>query len=129
MKAGSIVKHFYKTFDGESRIGLFLIIYDEKYDCSIVANDNLLGLKITSTSRDLHYDVELKKANNPCLDHTSYVMCSKPLVMSIRNLEVIGEVCPFDMLSVFSSYRRFQSQIEIQLTDLISKALIRKEAI
>lgn len=115
MRAGTVVLNQYKTLDDKYRAGLFLIIYDEKYDSSISLNGNLLGLKITSTNRDNHYDVPLLKEHNPFIDHDSYIMCSKPHVIEKANLKVLGNICFCDLLNVYLSYKRFNWQVDNQM--------------
>ena len=136
MLAGTVVSHRYKSLDGNYVSGLFLIIYDEKYDLGILPNGNLLGLKITSTCRQLHYDVPLKKKFNPYLDHDSYVMCSKPHVLDKRDMTILGKVTSIDLLNVYKSYKRFNYQIDDQVStsihvrgmeDMKEKVTISKE--
>jgi len=115
MKAGTVVRQQYGTLDGDYRAGLFVIIYDERLDYGIIPNSNLVGLKLTSTSRNLHYDVEIKKRFNPFLDHDSYVMCSKPHVLLKDNLRVLGHLTPVDLINVCNTYRNFNSQVDTQI--------------
>lgn len=123
MKAGSVILHPYVALDGTTRPGLFLVIYDELYDVGIIHKNNIIGLKITSTSRTLHYDVQLKKKYNSFLDHDSYVMCSKPHVLTVNNSQVIGIISPTDLLNVYTTYKRLHNQIDEQIAHSFMEAL------
>lgn len=125
MKPGTIVTQKYITLDGEQSSGLFVIIYDESLDYGIIHNHNVVGLKITSTPRELHYNVSIKKRFNPFLDHDSYVMCSKPHVLVKNNLKVIGELNPSDLLKVMINYTNFNTQISLQLFSTMFNLLKR----
>lgn len=119
MNAGSIVIHDYGDLEASKRSGLFLVIYSEADDDSIICNGNLLGLKVTSNPRDNHYDIKLSKDSNPFLLHDSYVMCSKPHVLTKNDSIVLGRIAPMDFIKVYAMYQKFHHQIEEQTVDVL----------
>lgn len=126
MVAGSVVKHHYKTIDDEYRTGIFLVIYDEEFDSSISFKGNVLGLKITSTGRELHYDVPLLQLMNPFLDHNSFVMCSKLHVLDKRDVTLMGYVTFADLLKVYTNFKRLNYSIDKQVCNAFLSPKIKE---
>lgn len=123
MVSGTVIRKRYMTFNKEYVIGYFLVLYDETYDYGINYNQNLLAFKITSSRHLLQYDVELKKKYAPFLHHNSYVMCSKPMVLLKQDYEILGTITPADLFKVYTTFKRFVSQITEQVSCSVMPAL------
>ena len=120
---GNIVLQNYTTLDGEVRYGLFLVIYDEYQDPTIIHNQNMVCLKVTSNAHLVHYDVPLPLSSHPFLDHDSFVMCSKLHVLPKLGCKYCGHVSPYCFVQIHQMFTRFINQVDEQALNNMLKGV------
>ena len=119
---GTIVCANYGDFNGEKRVGLFFVIYDEQIDNNVFSKKNVVALKITSqTTLVSNYVATISNIKNQFLDKPCMVACSKVHVLHKEDnvYKVLGMVDPSTCKKVFQSYFKFISETERQLIDRI----------
>lgn len=119
MTIGTVVKCQYGTIDRDYTYGIFIVLYHEANDITVVHDKNVIGLKLTSNGRGLHYDVPILQKYNNFLKRDSYVMCSKPHVLDVTRCETLGVVNVVDLFKIYNMYLRFQKELQEQLTGQI----------
>ena len=72
LRPGSIVCAHYNTFQGDDRVGLFCILYDEQLDSSNNHKNNVVALKVTTNLRMANtYVVSANDGRNDVLNKTA----------------------------------------------------------
>lgn len=93
---GDVVSCEYINLDGEKKIGLFCIIYCERYDINTNTGNNIVALKITSKNQS-KYDWYLPIYNKR-LFMNSRICCTKPYLFRFSN--ITGKICKLDKLTL-----------------------------
>lgn len=94
--AGDVVSCEYIDLDGEKKVGLFCIIYCEKYDGNTNTGNNIVALKVTSKHQD-KYEWYLPISNKR-LFMNSRICCTKPYLFKFSN--ITGVVCKLKKLEM-----------------------------
>lgn len=89
MYVGDVVSCEYIDLDGEKKIGLFCVIYCEKFDGNTDTGNNIIGLKITSKYQD-KYKWYLPITNKKLI-MDSRICCTKPYLFKFSN--ITGKLC------------------------------------
>lgn len=120
-RVGDIISVSYGDFEGNPRVGLFLIIYGERQDRSYSSNhSNLTCAKITSNAvLGDAYMCKLYQGEGD-LNCTSFVNLSKLQTFEERQvIKRIGTLRNTTMLRVFKEFKRFNRELEQQILDTI----------
>lgn len=118
---GTVVASNYVTLNGEHKVGLFLVIYDEQLDASNNFKGNVLAFKITTSYKMItNYCVPLLDDYTNFLEKDCAALCSKIILLDKANIfNVIGELHPYTFRQVFKCYKRFESELNRQIEDYI----------
>ena len=121
MKPGTIVLANYADFDGNKRVGIFCILYDEQLDSSNNFKGNVVALKVTTSYNMItSYCIPLTDGRNDFLDKDCMVLCSK--IHTLEKDQVykeLGVIHPHTLRQVYKCYRRFETELERQMEDYI----------
>lgn len=115
---GTIVCSNYNTFEGEQKVGLFLVLYDEQNDNSIIDNKNVIGLKLSTKNACVsNYSVAIDTKLNNFLDQECLVCCSKlhTLHKTEQIYKVLGQLHPATYHKVLKVFMKFNQEITNQL--------------
>lgn len=119
---GTIVCANYGDFEGERRVGLFLVLYDEQMDNNVFSKKNVVAIKVSSQSTLVsNYSVPIDGDKNSFLDKPCIACCSKiHLLHKEDNIyKVLGRVDQTARKNIFKSYFKFIGETERQLVDCI----------
>lgn len=114
---GQCVLVEYRTFSGESKTGLFMVVYHETTDR--VLSNHFIALKISS--REHLYGVELEKERLQFLSKDSWVNCND--VHRFREdevLKIIGIVNSYYLRQINNQFRAWSYQVEQGIENTIS---------
>lgn len=121
LNVGDIVCADYNSFTGEPKVGLFLIIYNERQDrLYTTGHTNLNCVKITTNNLlGNGYTVRIKNGEgglgNDCL-----INLSKTHVFTKEQIyKKIGSLSSKSMFNVFKELRAFNSEVEQQILENI----------
>ena len=117
MSAGDIVTASYNGFEGEPKIGIFLIIYNERDDRKYTSgHTNINCVKITSNNfLGNSYVVRLRPGDGN-LDKDCIINLSKVHVLAKTQIhKKIGHLNSQIMLNVFKELREFNNEVERQV--------------
>lgn len=115
---GTVVCSKYNTFQGEEKIGIFIILYDEQTDNSILDDKNVLAFKLSTKSTCVsNYSVPIDTKLNNFLDNDCIACCSKLHTLHKKQqiYKVIGMLHPATYHRVFKVYNKFNNEIMSQL--------------
>lgn len=120
-RVGDIVCAKYNGFNGEEKVGIFLIVYSEKQDrmytnghtnltCAKVTTNNLLGNG---------YTVRLKQGEAN-LETDCIINLSKQHVFTKEQVyKKLGSISANSMFKVFKEIRAFNNEVEQQILENI----------
>lgn len=120
-RVGDIVCANYNGFNGEEKVGIFLIVYSEKQDrmytnghtnltCAKVTTNNLLGNG---------YTVRLKQGEAN-LETDCIINLSKQHVFTKEQVyKKLGSISANSMFKVFKEIRAFNNEVEQQILENI----------
>lgn len=112
-----IVTAPYVDFNGNSDIGLFLIVYKESLDSSVPNPKNAIGLKITSKNTySSRYKVLVTQASCPKLNTDSYIYINHPYTLSVNNCVHVCKL-PAEL------YRQVALKLSMYISNLNSQLL------
>lgn len=114
---GDIVSATYGDFNGEKRVGLFLIVYNEKDDRKYNINHtNLTAIKITTNNMlGNMYVVRLYKGESN-LERNCFVNCSKIHTFTKEQVyKKIGQLSPKTMTQVFKELNEYNNELSRQV--------------
>lgn len=121
LNVGDIVCANYNGFDGEKRVGVFLIVYSEKQD-RIYTNGhtNLTCVKITTNNLlGNSYTVKVK-AGEANLEKDCIINISKLHTFTKEQIyKKIGTLSSNRMFNVFKEMRVFNNELEQQILENI----------
>lgn len=119
-RTGDIVCISYGDFNGDKRVGIFIILYSEKQDRNYSSNHtNIICAKLTTSNpQGDSYVVKLHKGEGN-LQEDCFVNLGKIHTFTYeRAYKKIGSLAPTKMSKVFKEFRRFNQEIESQLMEL-----------
>lgn len=115
---GTIVCSNFNTFDGEKKVGLFVILYDEQLDNTMIDDMNVLAIKLsTQNSCVANYSVQISTDLNNFLNDDCIACCSKVHTLHKRDqiYKVLGQLHPATYHRVFKTYAKFANEVQNQL--------------
>ena len=119
---GTVVCSKYNTFEGERKVGIFLILYDEQSDGNIMEDKNVLALKLSTKGTCVsNYSTDIDRKLNNFLTCDCIACCSKIHTLHKKEqiYKVIGYLHPATYHTVFKIFMKFNSQMVAQLTNNI----------
>lgn len=119
---GTIVCARYNDFDGEERIGLFCVLYDEQLDTNVPTKKNTVCVKVsTQTTLVSNYSVQVNMEDNKFLDNPCIVCCSKVhLLHKESNIyKILGFLNKGTLKQVVKTYFKFSNEVERQMMDIL----------
>lgn len=118
-RTGDIVCVSYGDFNGEKRVGIFLILYNEKQDRSYSSgHSNIVCAKLTTNNfQGDGYVVRLYKGDSG-LQEDCFVNLSKlHTFTNERAYKHIGRLEPSRMVKVFKELIKFHQEMENQIME------------
>lgn len=118
LDAGTIVCSNYNTFEGEQKVGLFLILYDEQNDNSLIDDKNVVALKISTKGTCIpNYSVPIDTQLNNFLDDNCIICCSKLHTLHKKQqiYKVLGRLHPATYHKAFKVFMKFNNALTSQL--------------
>lgn len=119
---GTVICSNYNSFDGEKRVGLFVVLYDEQSDSSIIDDKNVIALKISTKGTCIsNYSVEINRTLNDFLDNNCIVCCSKLHTLHKKEqvYKVLGGLHPVTYNKVFKVFSKFNAKLQEQLISFL----------
>lgn len=119
LDVGDIVCANYNGFDGEPKVGLFLIIYNERQDrLYTTGHTNLNCVKITTNNLlGNGYTVRVKSGEGG-LENDCLINLSKTHVFTKEQIyKKIGSLSSKSMFNVFKELRAFNNEMEQQILE------------
>lgn len=125
VQIGDIITVNYTTFEGETAIGIFVVVYHEGYDKP--SSNNITCVKISS--HRYFYSVELDPVFVPCLDHLSYANCNQQFrFIEPQVVRILGRVNSYVLLSLrnqlYGYAKNIMRQLESKYTYMCPNAII-----
>lgn len=118
-KSGTIVVANYVTFKGETKRGIFMIMYDESFDNNVSNCMNVIAIKIT-TQLDMvsGYVINLKNEENTFFKSDCLASCSKIHTLHKNQIvKTIGFLGEKTYSKVYSKMRHVFNEIDRQMTE------------
>lgn len=119
---GTVVCSNFNTFNGDKTVGIFIVLYDEQSDCSILDNKNVIALKVSTKNTCVsNYVVEINRDNNTFLNEDCIVCCSKMHTLHKKDqiYKILGRLNPITYKLVYKMYQKFSSEINRQLINTL----------
>lgn len=117
---GTVVCSTYNDFDGEERVGIFCVIYDEQLDNNVYTKKNTVCIKL-STQNTLvsNYSAKIDMDRNSFLKTPCIACCSKVHVLHKESniYKVLGCLDNGTMKSIIKAYLKFSNETQRQLMD------------
>lgn len=121
-KVGDVVCATYSGFDNVKHTGIFLIVYDEQNDSNVIEKFNVVAMKISSqTTVAGNYVLNVDRKKNDWFTGQSIILWSKLHTLDKRT-NIYKKLGSFDsntMLKVFKVYKRFVSEQERQMLEVL----------
>lgn len=116
-KSGTIIIANYVTFKGETKQGVFMVMYDEALDNVTDSVMNVTAIKITTQlSMVGNYTVNLKNEDSDFFKHESLASCSKIHTLHKNQIVgVIGILGEKTYKKVYTGIRKFLNEIDRQM--------------
>ena len=121
LSVGDIVCANYNGFDGEKKVGIFLIIYSERQDRMYTnGHTNLTCVKVTTNNLlGNSYTVRLR-AGDANLENECIVNLSKLHTFTKEQIyKKLGSLSSNTMFNIFKELRAFNNEMEQQILDSI----------
>lgn len=115
---GTVICAKYNKFDGSDAIGIFVVLYDEQTDSSILEEKNVLAFKVSSKGTLLsNYSVQIDRKLNNFLNDDCIACCSKIHILHKKQqiYKVLGILHPATYHKIFKIYNKFNSEVMSQL--------------
>lgn len=119
---GSVVCASIGDFNGNKKIALFLVLYDEQNDNGTIDDKNVIALKLsTQTTCANNYIVPIDSKTNDFLDKNCVACCSKLHTLhKVSNIyKLLGVVSPNTLKRVYKVYTKFQNELNNQILNKI----------
>lgn len=117
---GTIVCAKYQDFEGQDRVGIFCVLYDEQLDNNVFEKKNTICIKISSQSTLVgNYSVKIPIDRNDFLKTQCIACCSKVHVLHKQSniYKVLGVLERGTYSQVVKTYLKFSNEMERQLID------------
>ena len=121
LSVGDVICANYNGFDGEKRVGIFLIVYDERQDrIYTTGHTNLTCVKVTTNNLlGNSYTVRLR-AGDANLENECIVNLSKLHTFTKEQIyKKLGSLSSNTMFNIFKELRAFNNEMEQQILDSI----------
>lgn len=121
LKSGNVVICNYINFKGESKKGLFVVLYDELFDNVNNNSNNFTAVKIT-TQLDMvgNYTVNLNLEENSFFNKACLASCSKLHTLHKNQIDgILGKLSSNTFKKVYISVSKFLSEVNRQMMDEI----------
>lgn len=118
--SGTVVCSNYNLFDGTTKQGVFLVLYDEQMDINVLDKKNVVAIKISTQDTCVaNYSVELNNNMNPFFDKPCIACCSKIHILHKKEqvYKVIGNLDMSTYKKVYKVYNKFLSELNRQVID------------
>lgn len=122
LEPGSIVCASIGDFNGNKKIALFLVLYDEQNDKNIMDDQNVVALKLsTQNTCASNYIIQITSKANKFLDKNCVVCCSKLHTLHKKSnvYKLLGVVNSNTLKRVYKVYRKFQNELNDQILNNI----------
>lgn len=120
-KVGDVVCATYGDFNGEKRVGIFVVLYSERQDRKYTNGHTNLNVAKITTNNLLgdSYTVRLRPGDGG-LDNDCIVNISKMLVITKEQVyKKIGSLDSKTMFNIFKELREFNIELEKQVLENI----------
>lgn len=116
---GTIVASKFNTFDGDSKVGLFVVLYDEQSDTNnLIDTKNVVAVKL-STQNTLvsNYVVRVNRDRHSFLDNDCVACCSKLHILhkTKQIYKILGELDPGTYKNMYKMYETFKESVSKQM--------------
>lgn len=117
MKAGTVVICDYINFSGETKRGLFVVLYDEQYDVSNSGTMNFIAVKITTKLNMIgNYTVNLDNTENTFFNAPCLASCSKLHTLHKHQIKhTLGKLSANSFKKVYITTTKFLNEINRQM--------------
>ena len=108
----------FNTFDGEKKVGLFVVLYDEQSDPNVIDDKNVIAIKLsTQNSCMSNYSVAIDTNLNMFFNDNCIACCSKIHTLHKRDqvYKILGIIHPSTYHRIYKTYVKFANEINIQL--------------
>jgi len=119
-RTGDVVCASYGDFNGEKRVGIFLVLYNERQDrCYSSSHSNLMVCKVTTNNfQGDSYVVKLYKGEANLTDDCLVNLSKIHTFTSEQAYKLLGRLSPATMVRVFKEYHKFQEEVSAQIMEL-----------
>lgn len=116
-KSGTVVVANYINFKGETKSGIFMIVYDESFDNNNQNAMNVIAIKITTQlSMVGNYVCSLKNEDSDFFNQDCLASCSKIHTLHKNQItKQIGILGEETYKKVYATYRRFLNEMDRQM--------------
>ncbi len=115
---GTVICAKYGTFNGEDKVGIFVVLYDEQTDGNLISDKNVIALKVsTKDSCITNYSVPINRKLNDFMNEDCIICCSKLHLLhkKYQVYKVLGTLHPATYHNMFKVYSQFNNQMQNQL--------------
>lgn len=115
---GTIICSNYNSFDGEKRVGLFVVLYDEQSDNNVLDKNNIIAIKLSTQNTCVsNYSVAVETKLNNFLNDSCIACCSKVHTLHKREqvYKKLGVLHPATYHRIYKAFMRFQNEVSNQL--------------
>lgn len=119
---GSVICSKYNCFDGENRVGIFVVLYDEQSDIQTISSKNIIAVKLSSKNTCVeNYAVEINKKSCDFLQESSICCCSKIHVLHKQDqvYKILGQLPTSVYKSIYKTFTRFQNVLNNQMLNYL----------
>jgi len=117
MQSGEVVICDYVNFSGETKRGLFIVLYDEQYDATNNTTLNFIAIKITTKLNMVgNYTVYLDVDENPFFKAPCLASCGKIHTMHKNQIKYhLGKLSSNSFKKVYIGVSKFLSELNRQM--------------
>ncbi len=111
---GTVICSQFGGFDGENRIGIFVVLYDEQTDKNVLEDNNIMAVKVSTKDTCItNYSVPINRQLNNFMDDDCIVCCSKVHTLHKKEqvYKILGTLHPATYHKVFKVYSKFNNEV------------------
>lgn len=114
---GTLVTAIYKSFDGSKLPGIFLILYDEALDPRHNFDNNVVGIKCTTSHAVVgNYTIALDPDEISELDNATIAACSKLQTLDKNKIgKIICRLPAHVYTKLYKEYSNFANEVDRQM--------------